>query len=123
MFYQPASYPACGRQQISLEKHMMTSDMMDRKFAGTGDASQPDLLVSAVLHLMSHYSAADRETGCTKLASVIERHLKTLAELPDLAPVLQVTCSQLSEQWASVVKHSMPRPERSGFLVRLTGAR
>lgn len=101
----------------------MTSDMMDGELLEPVTASQPDLLVSAVLHLMSHYSATDRETGCTKLASVIERHLKALAELPDLAPVLQATCRQLSEQWANVVERSMPRPERGGFLARLTGAR
>jgi hypothetical protein len=48
---------------------------------------------------------------CIKLASVIERHLKALADLPDLAPVLQATCRQLFEQWAAVVERAMPEPE------------
>jgi hypothetical protein len=88
---------------------------------------QPELLVSAVLHLMSHYTANAQEGGgsCTKLASVIERHLKALADLPELAPVLRATCKQLSEQWATVVERSMPQPaERFSLLTWLvTGAR
>lgn len=86
---------------------------------------QPELLVSAVLHLMSHYTANVQEGGsCTRLASVIERHLKALADFPDLAPVLRATCKQLSEQWATVVERSMPQPERFSLLTWLTtGAR
>lgn len=84
--------------------------------------AQPVLLVSALLHLMSHYSAGASEHGsCIKLASVIERHLKVLADLPDLAPVLRATCQQLSEQWASVVERSMPRPEKRTLFSRLVG--
>jgi hypothetical protein len=88
--------------------------------------AQPELLVSAVLHLMSHYTAHQQESsGCARLASVIERHLKALADLPDLAPVLRATCQQLSEQWALVVEKAMPQPERFGLLSRLVvgGAR
>lgn len=86
----------------------------------TGTPAQPDLLVSAVLHLMSHYSANSHDTGnCTRLASVIERHLKALADLPDLAPVLRATCRQLAEQWAAVVERSMPQPERMNLFARL----
>ena len=72
---------------------------------------QPELLVSSALHLMTHYSAQAGQAGaCVKLASVIERHLKALAGHDDLNPVLRATCQQLSEQWASVVDKSMPRP-------------
>ena len=71
--------------------------------------SQPELLVSAALHLMSHYSTQAGEGGaCLKLAAVIERHLKALAALPGLAPVLQGTCSQLAEQWAMHIEQSSP---------------
>lgn len=74
-------------------------------FEPTNSTAQPDLLVSAVLHLMSHYTSSNQDApGCTKLASVIERHLKALAEQPELAPVLRATCRQLSEQWAAVVE-------------------
>lgn len=87
--------------------------------------AQPELLVSAVLHLMSHYTANNHETSsCIKLASVIERHLKALADLPELAPVLRATCQQLSEQWATVVEKAMPQPEKFRLLTRLvTGTR
>ncbi|MES2026043.1 MAG: hypothetical protein V4448_10840 [Pseudomonadota bacterium] len=87
--------------------------------------AQPELLVSAVLHLMSHYTANNQESSsCIKLASVIERHLKALADLPDLAPVLRATCQQLSEQWAMVVERAMPQPEKFKLFTRLvTGAR
>jgi hypothetical protein len=84
-------------------------------------SAQPELLVSAVLHLMSHYNANLSETGgCIKLASVIERHLKALAALPDLAPVLRATCQQLAEQWAVVVERALPRPEQRNLFGRLT---
>lgn len=86
-------------------------------------APQPELLLSAVLHLMSHYTARSGEGGpCLKLASVIERHLKALASQPDLAPVLQATCQQLAEQWAGVVAHAMPQPPKSSFLSRIMAA-
>ena len=85
--------------------------------------AQPELLVSAVLHLMSHYtvsSAQNKDGGaCLKLASVIERHLKALAELPDLAPVLKATCQQLSEQWAGLVEKSLPPQGRLNLFTRL----
>lgn len=82
--------------------------------------AQPELLVSAVLHLMSHYTAHRQESRtCIRLASVIERHLKVLADLPELAPVLRATCQQLAEQWALVVEKAMPQPERFRLLSRL----
>ena len=84
--------------------------------------TRPEQLIAAVLHLMSHYStsaALNRDRGvCVKLAAVIERHLLILAELPDLAPVLRATCSQLSEQWLNVIEHTMPPPGKPGLLRR-----
>ncbi|QJQ06988.1 hypothetical protein EJG51_015385 [Undibacterium piscinae] len=92
-------------------------------FAPGKQAAQPELLLAAVLHLMSHYTAnndASSDTGsCVKLASVIERHLKILAELPDLAPVLRATCQQLSEQWANLVERSLPKQNKLNLLARL----
>lgn len=88
--------------------------------ASSATPAQPELLVSAVLHLMSHYTANSQENNsCIKLASVIERHLKALADLPDLAPVLRATCQQLSEQWATVVERAMPQPEKFSLFTRL----
>lgn len=98
----------------------MASEAMNSAFyESTGTSAQPELLVSAVLHLMSHYTANSGERqSCTKLASVIERHLKALAELPDLAPVLRATCRQLSEQWANVVEHAIQSTDkRNRFLL------
>lgn len=99
----------------------MAIDRIDPVFLASDNAPQrPELMLSAVLHLMSHYSARSADSGpCLKLASVIERHLKALARRPDLAPVLQATCQQLSEQWASVVECAMPRPPKSSFLSRI----
>ena len=86
---------------------------------------QADLLVSSALHLMTHYSAQAGNSGsCVKLASVIERHLKAIAGIGDLDPVLRATCQQLSEQWAAVVDQAMPRPLQPSLLGRLVqGAR
>lgn len=86
----------------------------------TATPAQPELLVSAVLHLMSHYTANQQQDqrGCVRLASVIERHFKVLADLPSLPPVLRATCQQLSEQWAAVVERTMPQPERFNLFAR-----
>ncbi|MDO8179057.1 MAG: hypothetical protein Q7U12_13435 [Undibacterium sp.] len=88
---------------------------------------QPELLVSAVLHLMSHYtvnSAQNEDAGsCLKLASVIERHLKILADLPNLAPVLRATCQQLSEHWADLVERKLPQQNKLSLLLRLVAGR
>jgi|SRR5450830_202065 len=85
--------------------------------AGT---AQPELMLSAVLHLMSHYTASEGH-ACVKLAAVIERHLKALSTLPGMAPVLAATCQQLSEQWAGIVERSLPQPKKKedGFLSRI----
>lgn len=103
----------------------MAIDRIDPIFLSqNGSKHQPELMLSAVLHLMSHYTARSAESGaCLKLASVIERHLKALAGLPDLGPVLQATCQQLSEQWAGVVERAMPRPpQKNSFLSRIMSA-
>lgn len=82
--------------------------------------SRPELLVSAALHLMSHYAAGEQESGaCVRLAAVIERHLTALAELPGLEPVLRATCSQLSEQWADLVEERIRPPAPPSLLMRL----
>ncbi|MGB7478740.1 MAG: hypothetical protein WA924_00280 [Burkholderiaceae bacterium] len=88
----------------------------------TAAASRPELLVSAVLHLMSHYTVRREDGGCIKLAAVIERHLKALASQPELAPVLRATCQQLAEQWEEVVERSLPRPRVARPLARWIGA-
>jgi len=99
----------------------MAPDPIDPVFVTpNSNAPQPELLLSAVLHLMSHYTARSQDSGaCLKLASVIERHLKALAQLPALAPVLQATCQQLSEQWAAMVEAGLPPPPKSSFLSRI----
>jgi hypothetical protein len=81
---------------------------------------RPELLVSAALHLMSHYAAGAQENrACLRLAAVIERHLQALADLPGLEPVLRATCSQLSEQWADLVERRLHPPAPPGLLMRL----
>jgi hypothetical protein len=104
---------------------MATETIDPAFFEPAGNPVQPELLVSAVLHLMSHYTANSQEANaCTKLASVIERHLKALADLPDLAPVLRATCQQLSEQWGMVVERTMASNSRQNRFLRLvTGNR
>lgn len=94
---------------------------IDSKFLEpNAQSTQPDMLICTVLHLMSHYTTnTDNKQGCTKLAAVIERHLKAIAELPQLTPVLKATCQQLSEQWASIVERTMTQPQKTPFLSRL----
>jgi hypothetical protein len=127
---QPANDGASARHvsqpSFLTEESLMVTEKMDSAFVEPNSApAQPELLVSAVLHLMSHYTASNQETkSCVKLASVIERHLKALADLPNLAPVLRATCQQLSEQWATVVERTMPQPEKYNLFARIvSGAR
>jgi hypothetical protein len=102
---------------------MMTTAITSSDFfEPAAPSSQPDLLVSAALHLMSHYGTRPgADAACLKLACVIERHLKALAALPELSPVLQGTCTQLAEQWASHIDACSPRPARPGLLARRSG--
>jgi hypothetical protein len=111
----------------------MAIDRTNPAFTEPHDAAaKPELLVAAVLHLMSHYTANStahstsnsaanlhEQHGCVKLASVIERHLKALADLPGLAPVLRTTCRQLSAQWAAVVERTMPQPIKFTLFARI----
>ncbi len=85
--------------------------------------TKPELLVSALLHLMSHYTAQMHEReGCLRLAAVIERHLKVLSTHPGLSPLLQATCQQLSDDWTSLVERHLPRPEKLPFMSRVATA-
>jgi hypothetical protein len=95
------------------ENHSHIEEAMDEAFpedlhlAGSPRA-QHTLLVAALLHLMSHYTAnggraGSRDGPCIDLATVIERHLDALAHLPDADPVLRATCEQLSVKWATRV--------------------
>ena len=95
----------------------MANDRIDKMLASNHE-QQPELMLSNVLHLMSHYHA---DAACPKLASVIERHLRVLSSLPSLAPVLQATCQQLSQQWAAMVTASInqPKPAKGTLLERL----
>jgi len=82
---------------------------------------QPELMLSAVLHLMSHYQSHYARNGpCPKLASTIERHLQLLSDLPSLAPVLRATCQQLSQQWALMVEPVLPSTCKPSLLERLS---
>ncbi|HVK93719.1 MAG TPA: hypothetical protein VM571_03220 [Noviherbaspirillum sp.] len=99
----------------------MATESMQSVFSDPVNASiKPELLVCAVLHLMSHYTVHSHETTpCTRLAAVIQRHLKALADLPDLTPVLRATCLQLSEQWESAVERAMRSQEKPNPFLRL----
>ncbi|SFH96412.1 hypothetical protein SAMN04515618_106216 [Collimonas sp. OK307] len=82
----------------------------------------PELLISAVLHLISQYNMHNLASdACVQSARTIERHLRTLSDWPGLAPVLRATCQQLSEQWVSMIERALPKQksERSAFITRL----
>lgn len=88
--------------------------------AAPSSSQQAELMLSAVLHLMSHYHAQYASNGpCPKLASSIERHLQLLSALPNVAPVLRATCQQLSQQWALMVEPATPACAHPSLLERL----
>jgi hypothetical protein len=96
-------------------------EVLDTQSAST----HPELLISAVLQLMSRYKVNNDENGpCLKLAAVIERHLQALASQPHLSAVLRATCLQLSELWAEQVDKGLPQPVKPSLLSRFgLGAR
>jgi hypothetical protein len=104
---------------VNAPPEQSTEDIDPLLLEPSGASTRPELLVSAVLHLMSHYTANSQEGACVKLASVIERHLKALADLQAIAPVLRATCLQLSGQWAGIVDQAMIKPKKRGLMTRL----
>jgi hypothetical protein len=84
--------------------------------AGTKDT----LLISSVLHLMSHYcTTASKDTPCVKLASSIERHLAALSRCSELDPVVRATCEGLVANWSDVVETSVTDTVKRSFVARL----
>lgn len=83
-----------------------------------------EFLISAVLQLISRHGTlpADSEAAAQS-AATIEQHLKTLAGLPDMEPILCATCLQLSNNgaccWNSGSRNRhRPRSSRALFPVR-----
>jgi hypothetical protein len=77
------------------------------------DSGKPEVIVSAALYLMSSYGCSG---GCPRLAHVILKHLRILAERADLAPILRETCGRLAEQWEAELHQMLPatRPQPAG---------
>jgi len=73
------------------------------------DSGRPEVIVSAALYLISTYGCGG---GCPRLAHVILKHLRILAERDDLAPVLRETCGRLVEQWELELHNKLPAPPR-----------
>ena len=84
------------------------------------DAAKPEVMVSAALHLMSSYGCGG---GCPKLAHVILKHLRILAERDDLAPVLRDTCARLVEQWEVALHDMLPASRQGAGGARIFGIR
>jgi hypothetical protein len=83
-------------------------------------APRDTLLISSVLHLMSHYcTSADKGTPCVKLASSIERHLAALSRCSDLDPVVRATCEGLVANWSDVVETGVSDTGKRSFVARL----
>ena len=96
-----------------------------------------ELLISTVLQLISRHgtlaatnaaAAPKRKTdvdahaaadATANSAAAIERHLKALANLPNMEPILRATCQQLSEQWGMMYEQQLPKPAPAAFITRL----
>ena len=83
-------------------------------------ATRDTLLISSVIHLMSHYcTSASKETPCVKLASSIERHLAALSRCSELDPVVRATCEGLVANWSDVVETGVSDTSKRSFVARL----
>lgn len=68
-------------------------------------------LHTALLYMMSHYSAHKHKPACPCLAQAIAKHLRLLMEHPDNADclMLQDMCSKLAAYWEGVASEAAPR--------------
>jgi len=81
---------------------------------------QSKLIIASTLHLMSHYTAnSQNPEACPRLASAIERHLRCLADMPGLSPVLQRTCQQLYNHWQQRMEQTMQAPQKVSIFRRM----
>lgn len=95
-------------------------DLKSKQTGRLAGNERPEMLVCAALHLMTQYAIRLHSDDTNeRLAAVIERHLKALAEFPGLEPVLGATCQQLAEQWATLVDQRKPVAATPNFLARL----
>jgi hypothetical protein len=79
-----------------------------------------EFLISAVLQLISRHGTLPADSDdAAQSAATIEQHLKTLAGLPDMEPILRATCLQLSEQWGMLLEQRQPKQTSSAFITRL----
>lgn len=69
-----------------------------------------EFLISSVLQLISRHGTLTDSEAVAHSAATIEQHLKTLADLPDMEPILRATCLQLSEQWGMLLEQQKPKP-------------
>jgi hypothetical protein len=64
------------------------------------DAARSDLILSAVLYLISRYAtAATQGQVCRRLGVSIQCHLEILAERGDVSSLVRDTCALLAEEW------------------------
>lgn len=83
-------------------------------------ATRDTLLISSVIHLMSHYcTSANNQTPCVKLAASIERHLAALARCSELDPVVRATCEGLVANWSDVVETGVAETGKRSLVARL----
>ena len=86
----------------------------------TMPATKDTLLISSVLHLMSHYcTSAANQAPCVKLASSIERHLAALSRCSELDPVVRATCEGLVANWSDVVETGVQETGKRSLVARL----
>ena len=70
------------------------------------DSGKPDVMLAAVLYLMSAYA---KNGGCPKLAHVILRHLELIAHRSDVPSVVTSTCGQLALHWEQTLHDALPQ--------------
>jgi hypothetical protein len=93
--------------------------MMDPT-TSTMTATRDTLLISSVIHLMSHYcTSAGKEAPCVKLASSIQHHLAALSRCSDLDPVVRATCEGLVANWSDVVETGVADTGKRSLVARL----
>lgn len=58
-------------------------------------ASRPEILLGAVIYLMSAY----RRKACPRVAHIIASHLQCLAEHPEVDRVIRDICAGMTVKW------------------------
>lgn len=81
-------------------------------FSPSPRASRPEIVISALIYLMSSY----RRTPCPRLAQCVAGHLECLSRHPGADPVIREVCAGMVDEWRGACPQVPPAAKQRSFL-------